>query len=118
MSAYRWSSSALMSSLAGHAPRLPSTKYWPRKERTRPALPARSSRHAGCEVKIWGTGTPRREFMHVDDLADGIAHLVALENPPDWVNVGTGVDVSILELAHMVAKAVGLTRCCRCCHWR
>ncbi len=59
------------------------------------------------EVKIWGTGTPRREFMHVEDLADAIAHLVALENPPDWVNVGTGVDVSILELAHMVAKAVG-----------
>jgi len=60
-------------------------------------------------VTIWGTGTPLREFLHVDDLADAILHLCQLENPPDWVNVGTSVDVSILELAKLVAKTVGFT---------
>lgn len=58
-------------------------------------------------VKIWGTGTPRREFLHVDDLAKAIVHLMRIDNPPDWVNVGTSIDVSILELAQMVAKTVG-----------
>jgi GDP-L-fucose synthase len=58
-------------------------------------------------VTIWGTGRPLREFLHVDDLADAIIHLCELENPPDWVNVGTSVDVSILQLAKLVAHAVG-----------
>jgi GDP-L-fucose synthase len=58
-------------------------------------------------VTIWGTGRPLREFLHVDDLADAIIHLCNLENPPDWVNVGTSVDVSILQLAKLVAQAVG-----------
>ncbi len=57
-------------------------------------------------VTIWGTGTPRREFLHVDDLAKAIVHLMRIDNPPDWVNVGTSIDVSILELAQMVAKTV------------
>jgi len=58
-------------------------------------------------VMMWGTGTPLREFLHVDDLAEAILHLCQLDNPPDWVNVGTSVDVSILNLAHLVAKTVG-----------
>lgn len=58
-------------------------------------------------VTIWGTGTPLREFLHVDDLADAIVHLCKLTNPPDWVNVGTSVDISILELAKLIAKVVG-----------
>ncbi len=58
-------------------------------------------------VTIWGTGTPLREFLHVDDLADAILHLCQIDNPPDWVNVGTSRDVSILELAHLVAKTIG-----------
>ena len=58
-------------------------------------------------VTIWGTGTPLREFLHVDDLADAILHLCQLENPPDWVNVGTSLDVSIFELARLVAKTIG-----------
>lgn len=58
-------------------------------------------------VTMWGTGTPLREFLHVDDLAEAILHLCQLDNPPDWVNVGTSVDVSILDLAHLVAKTVG-----------
>ena len=59
------------------------------------------------EVTIWGSGTPRREFLHVDDLADAIVHLLSLNNPPDWVNVGTGQDIAIQELAQMVADVVG-----------
>ncbi len=43
----------------------------------------------------------------MDDLADAIVHLIGLDNPPDWVNVGTGVDLTILELAQLVAQTVG-----------
>ncbi|MEO0018127.1 MAG: hypothetical protein RLZZ522_1410, partial [Verrucomicrobiota bacterium] len=60
-------------------------------------------------VTIWGTGTPRREFLHVDDLAAACFHLLDLADPPDWVNVGTAVDVTILELATLVAHTVGFT---------
>lgn len=60
-------------------------------------------------VTIWGTGTPLREFLHVDDLADAIVHLCTLENPPDWVNVGTSLDHSIYALAKLVAKTIGYT---------
>ena len=59
------------------------------------------------EVVIWGTGTPRREFLHVDDLAEGILHVLRLEDPPDWVNIGSGEDLSIGELAALVRKTVG-----------
>jgi GDP-L-fucose synthase len=55
-------------------------------------------------VTLWGTGTPKREFLHVDDLADACAFLFKLENPPDWVNVGTGTDVMIKSLADLAAK--------------
>ena len=58
-------------------------------------------------VTIWGTGTPRREFLHVDDLADAIVHLINAKELPDWINVGTGRDLSIIELARMVAEVVG-----------
>ncbi|MEO6875503.1 MAG: GDP-L-fucose synthase [Opitutaceae bacterium] len=59
------------------------------------------------EVIAWGTGTPRREFLHVDDLADACAFLLRVENPPDWVNVGTGTDVTIKELTESVAATTG-----------
>ncbi|MCB1080114.1 MAG: NAD-dependent epimerase/dehydratase family protein, partial [Verrucomicrobiae bacterium] len=58
-------------------------------------------------VTIWGTGTPRREFLHTGDLARACFHLLSLDNPPDWVNVGTGDDITILELAKLVAKTTG-----------
>lgn len=60
-----------------------------------------------AEVVIWGTGTPRREFLHTEDLAEGVLHLLALDNPPDWVNIGTGEDLEIRELACRVADIVG-----------
>jgi len=62
---------------------------------------------AAPSVTIWGTGTPCREFLHTDDLAAACFHLLSLENPPDWVNVGTGADLTILDLAKLVAKTVG-----------
>lgn len=60
-------------------------------------------------VKVWGTGTPRREFLHVDDLAEGCLHLLAADNPPDWMNLGCGTDISIRDLAQTVAQVVGYT---------
>jgi GDP-L-fucose synthase len=59
------------------------------------------------EVVAWGTGSPRREFLHVDDLADACAFLLRQDNPPDWINVGTGTDVTIKELTEIVADVTG-----------
>lgn len=59
------------------------------------------------EVVVWGTGTPRREFLHVDDLAHGCLHLLETDDPPDWINLGCGCDVSIRELAELVKATVG-----------
>ncbi len=59
------------------------------------------------EVVAWGTGSPRREFLHVDDLADACAFLLCHDNPPDWINVGTGTDVTIKELTEIVAGVTG-----------
>jgi GDP-L-fucose synthase len=59
------------------------------------------------EVVIWGTGTPRREFLHVDDLADACFYLMQHYNEPGLVNIGVGKDISILELAQLVQKVVG-----------
>ena len=71
----------------------PGDNYHPENSHVLPALIRRfdEARESGRdEVTAWGTGSPRREFLHVDDLADACAFLLALENPPDWVNVGTG----------------------------
>ncbi|MFN0049502.1 MAG: GDP-L-fucose synthase family protein, partial [Cytophagales bacterium] len=58
-------------------------------------------------VEIWGTGSPKREFLHVDDLADACVFLMENYSDEQHVNVGTGVDVSIKELAEMVKELVG-----------
>jgi GDP-L-fucose synthase len=60
-----------------------------------------------AEVTVWGTGAAKREFLHVDDLAAAIFFLLQVENPPDWINVGTGVDVSIREFAELVQRIAG-----------
>ncbi len=58
-------------------------------------------------MTIWGTGTPRREFLHVDDLADAVVHLMKTYDDEHIVNVGWGADVTIRELAETVAAAAG-----------
>ncbi len=58
-------------------------------------------------VEIWGSGTPRREFLHVDDLADACLFLMNKYNSREIINVGTGVDLSIKELALLIRKHVG-----------
>lgn len=75
-----------------------------------PALLAKVHRAkvAGARsVEIWGTGRPRREFLHVDDLADALVFLMERYSAESHVNVGWGKDVSILELAHEIAGVVG-----------
>jgi GDP-L-fucose synthase len=59
------------------------------------------------EVFVWGTGTPRREFMHADDLASAAVLLMRTFNGPGFVNVGTGDDISIRDLALLVSQVVG-----------
>jgi GDP-L-fucose synthase len=60
-----------------------------------------------ASVPIWGTGSPRREFLHVDDLADACVHLLRHYAAAEQVNVGCGVDVTIRELAELVREVVG-----------
>jgi GDP-L-fucose synthase len=59
------------------------------------------------EVVVWGSGTPRREFLHVDDLADAVYLLMQVYEEPGFINVGTGEDCTIAELARVMADAVG-----------
>ncbi|MCW3836277.1 GDP-L-fucose synthase family protein [Sphingomonas canadensis] len=58
-------------------------------------------------ITIWGTGTPRREFLHVDDLADACVFLMQTYSEAEHINVGSGEDLTILELAQAVCRAVG-----------
>ncbi|MGA2052294.1 MAG: GDP-L-fucose synthase [Opitutales bacterium] len=88
----------------------PHDNYHPQNSHVLPALLRRfhEAREAHApEVVLWGTGSPRREFLHVDDCADALLHLCTLDNPPDWVNVGYGEDISIRETAELVAETVG-----------
>jgi GDP-L-fucose synthase len=61
------------------------------------------------EVVIWGSGTPRREFLHADDLADACVYLMHHYNEAGLVNIGTGIDLTITELAMMIREVVGFT---------
>jgi GDP-L-fucose synthase len=88
----------------------PGDNYHPENSHVLPALIRRfhEAREAGvAEVRAWGTGSPRREFLHVDDLADACAFLLGLGDPPDWINIGTGTDVTIRELTEVVARVTG-----------
>ena len=59
------------------------------------------------EVKLWGTGAPKREFLHVDDLADALVFLMKIYNSSSIINIGTGEDISIIDLAKNIQKVVG-----------
>jgi GDP-L-fucose synthase len=62
-----------------------------------------------ADVVVWGTGTPRREFLYVDDLADACVHLMKTYSSDELVNIGTGEDITIAEFARVVASTVGYT---------
>jgi GDP-L-fucose synthase len=62
-----------------------------------------------AEMFVWGSGTPRREFLHVDDAADALVHLMTHYSGDTPVNVGCGNDLTILELARLIARVVGFT---------
>ena len=90
----------------------PGDNYHPENSHVMPAMIRRfheAVRDNADEVVIWGTGTPRREFLHVDDLARGLIHLAGLDDPPNLANVGTGTDISIRELADLIADTTGFT---------
>lgn len=88
----------------------PGDNYHEKNSHVLPALIRRfheAARRGDAEVVLWGTGTPLREFLHVDDLADACVHLLEMDNPPDLVNLGSGEEISIGELAEIVAETVG-----------
>jgi GDP-L-fucose synthase len=88
----------------------PGDYYHPQRSHVLPALLQRfhkAKEQGAPSVTLWGSGTPRREFLHVDDLAEACVHLLQLDNPPDWINVGTGEDVTIRELAELVRGVTG-----------
>ena len=66
-------------------------------------------RQAGATVEIWGTGRPRREFLHVDDLADAVVFLMKNWSEDEPINIGSGEDVTIAELAGLIARVLGFT---------
>jgi len=68
---------------------------------------AEAKENGAPEVVVWGSGTPRREFLHVDDLADACFFLMQNYQQPELINVGTGTDVSIAELAEIIQRTVG-----------
>ena len=90
----------------------PGDNYHPEYSHVTPALIRRfheAKISDVSEVVVWGTGTPRREFLYVDDMADACVHLMKTYSNQDMVNIGTGEDITIAEFARLVAKAVGYT---------
>ncbi|MBX9644397.1 MAG: GDP-L-fucose synthase [Novosphingobium sp.] len=87
----------------------PGDNYDPQGSHVMPALirKVHEAKLAGGEVTVWGTGTPRREFLYVDDCADACVHLMQHYSDALHVNVGSGSDVSILELTHTVMEVLG-----------
>lgn len=90
----------------------PGDNFSPEGSHVLPALIRRydeAARSGAPSVTNWGTGSPRREFLHVDDMASACLHLLENYDGPSQVNVGTGSDISIFDLAELVAEAVGYT---------
>lgn len=88
----------------------PGDNYHPENSHVIPGLIRRfhEAKEKGLsEVTVWGTGQVRREFLHVDDLADACLHLLEMEDPHPWINIGFGDDQTIAELAEAVKRAVG-----------
>ncbi|EDY82350.1 NAD dependent epimerase/dehydratase family [Verrucomicrobiia bacterium DG1235] len=88
----------------------PGDNYHPDNSHLLPALIRRfhEAKEANApEVTMWGTGTPLRELMHADDLADSVVFALQLQNPPSILNAGTGVEHTIKQIAELVAQTVG-----------
>ncbi len=88
----------------------PNDNYHPTHSHVLPALIRRfhEAKESGAkEVVCWGTGTPLREFMYVDDLADACVYLMNTYSGNETVNLGTGKELSIKELTQLVAQVVG-----------
>lgn len=88
----------------------PGDNYHPENSHVMPALIRRfheAAESGAPSVTLWGSGTPRREFLHVDDLASALLLLFELDNPPDWINAGYGSDVTIRELAEIIREVTG-----------
>jgi GDP-L-fucose synthase len=88
----------------------PGDNFSPTGSHVLPALIRRydeAVRDGAVRVENWGTGSPRREFLHVDDMAAAVLHLMEHYDGPEQVNVGTGSDVTIKEIAATIAKIVG-----------
>jgi len=88
----------------------PGDNFDPETSHVLPALIRKTheAMRAGApEIAVWGSGTPRREFMHVDDLADAAVFLMLEYDSGEIINVGTGIDVTIRELAEMIRSAAG-----------
>lgn len=88
----------------------PNDNFDPLTSHVLPALMRRihEAKLAGSDaVTLWGSGTPLREFLHVDDLADALIHLLRFSDRVEPVNIGTGDEVSIGELARIIARVVG-----------
>lgn len=88
----------------------PNDNYHPQNSHVLPALIRKfheAKRDQLPFVTIWGTGSPLREFLHVDDLADACYFLMENYNEPGLVNIGVGEDLSILDLARLIQKIVG-----------
>ncbi len=86
--------------------------YHPENSHVLPALIRRfheAKINKSPEVVVWGSGSPLREFMFADDVADACVYLMQNHNEPGWVNVGTGEEISIKELAQLVKDTVGYT---------
>lgn len=90
----------------------PGDNFSPVGSHVLPALIRRyddAAKSGATSVTNWGTGTPRREFLHVDDMAEACLHLMEHYDGPEQVNVGTGHDVTIREIAETIARVVGFT---------
>ena len=90
----------------------PGDNYDPEGSHVIPALIRRmheAKMSGASEVAIWGSGTPRREFLHVDDLADACIHLLREYSAEGHINVGSGKDIPIADLAAKIANTVGFT---------
>jgi len=88
----------------------PGDNYHPENSHVIPALIRKfmlAAKNGEASVEVWGSGSPKREFLHVDDLADAVYLSLVKDFDSDWLNVGVGKDISIKELAELIKEVSG-----------